>query len=48
MEVYTVAHAWVLFEKLVYKGMVKKNNRRVIAAICLLIAFKQTEVYGGF
>ena len=48
MEVYTVSHAWVLFEKLIYKGLVKKHNRRIIAAICLLIAFKCTEVYGGF
>ena len=28
--------------------MVKKHNRRLVAAICLLLAFKQTEVYGGF
>jgi hypothetical protein len=48
MEVYTVSQAWVMFEKLIYKGMVKKVNRRIIAGTCLLIAFKYTEVYGGF
>ena len=42
IEIYTVAHAWVLFEKLIYEGLVKKNNRKIMAAICLLIAFKTT------
>lgn len=37
-----------MFEKLIYKGMVKKVNRRIIAGTCLLIAFKYTEVYGGY
>lgn len=43
-----MAHAWVLFEKLIYKGLVKKNNRKIMPAICLLIAFKFFEAYGGF
>ena len=44
---YTVALGWVLFEKLIYKGIVKKHNRKLIAAICLFVAFKET-VYGGY
>ena len=48
IDVYTVAYAWVLFEKLIYKGIVKKHNRKLLAALCVLIAFKCTEAYGGF
>lgn len=48
MEVYTVAHAWVLFEKLIHKMVVKKSNRKIMSAMCLLIAFKSTEAYGGY
>lgn len=36
-----------MFEKLIYKGMVKKHNRKIIAAICVLIAVKKIEMYGG-
>jgi Cyclin, N-terminal domain len=43
-----VAYAWVLFEKLIYKGIVKKHNRKLVTVLCLLIAFKCTEAYGGF
>jgi hypothetical protein len=43
-----VAYAWVLFEKCIYKGIVKKHNRKLIAVLCLLIALKCTEAYGGF
>lgn len=39
-EIYSLAHSWVLFEKLIYKGLVKKNNRKIIAVACLLIALK--------
>ena len=42
-----MALAWVLFEKLVYKGIVKKHNRKLIAAMSLFVAFKGT-VYGGY
>jgi len=48
IDVYTVAYSWVLFEKLIYKSIVKKHNRKLLAALCLLIAFKCTEAYGGF
>jgi len=38
----------VLFEKLIYKRKVNKRNRRVMAAVCLVIIFKQNQVYGDF
>lgn len=48
VDAYTIAYAWVLFEKLIYRGIVKKHNRKLLAALCVLIAFKCTEAYGGF
>ncbi len=36
-----------MLEKLIYKGIVKKHNRKLIAAMSLFIAFKGT-VYGGY
>jgi hypothetical protein len=38
----------VLFEKLIYKGIVKKSNRKRMVVMCILIAFKCIEAYGGF
>ena len=48
IEVYTLAHAWVLFEKLIYRGIVKKHNRKIMAVTCLFIAFKYNDAYGGY
>ena len=48
LELYSVCSAWVLFEKLVHKRFVKKFNRRVVLGICLLISYKNTQVYGGY
>ncbi|CDR93964.1 cyclin dependent kinase binding protein, putative [Babesia bigemina] len=36
----TVFSAWILFERLVIKGVVTKQNRRLYAATCLVIAYK--------
>eukprot|EP00347_Sterkiella_histriomuscorum_P010963 403374268 len=47
-EIYSIAQGWVLFEKLIYKGLVKKSNRKIMAAICLLIALKNNQIYGGY
>ena len=46
IEVYSVAHAWVLFERLIYKNVVKKHNRRRYLAACLRISVKLVEIYG--
>ena len=43
MEVYTVAHAWVLFERLIYKNVVRKQNRRLYLAACLYVSKKLLE-----
>jgi len=40
LEVYTVAHAWVLFERLIYKNVVKKKYRRIYLAACLSVSKK--------
>ncbi|GBE60850.1 cyclin dependent kinase binding protein [Babesia ovata] len=36
----TVFSAWILFERLVIKGVVTKQNRKLYAATCLIIAYK--------
>ncbi|CAG8492932.1 2916_t:CDS:10 [Ambispora gerdemannii] len=43
LELSTVAKAYVYFEKLVLKKLVAKYNRRLTAAICLLLASKVNE-----
>lgn len=47
MEVYTLSVAWILFETLILKNLVRKHNRRAYLATCILISFKQIQVYGG-
>ena len=47
IDLYSVAHAWVLFERLIYKNVVKKHNRRRYLASCLQISIKLVELYGG-
>jgi hypothetical protein len=41
MEVYTLSVAWILFETLILKNLVRKHNRRAYLATCILICFKQ-------
>ncbi|KAJ3415454.1 CCR4-NOT regulatory complex component [Chytridiales sp. JEL 0842] len=43
LELSSVACAYVLFEKLVLKNYVTKANRRLIAAVCLLLAAKVND-----
>ena len=40
LELSTVAKAYVYFEKLVFQNFVKKQNRKLIGAICLVLASK--------
>ncbi|CAO3598140.1 unnamed protein product [Absidia cylindrospora] len=47
LEVSTLAHAYVYFEKLVIKHVVTKKNRKLIAACCLFLAFKINEAKGA-
>ena len=48
IELYTLAIAWIYFETLIQKKIVRKNNRRAYLATCILIAFKQVQIYGDF
>ena len=47
LELYSVAHAWVLFERLIYKGVVKSHNQRHYLAACLKISVKLYELFGS-
>jgi hypothetical protein len=44
---YTVAHAWVLFERLIYKKLVRDDNDAIYLTICLLISIKIVEEHVG-
>jgi hypothetical protein len=46
LEVSSLAHAFVYFEKLVIKDIVTKKNRKLIAACCLFLASKVNEAKG--
>ncbi|CAG8500384.1 10957_t:CDS:10 [Diversispora eburnea] len=46
LELSTVAKAYAYFEKLILKGRVTKHNRKLIGAICLLLASKVNEPMG--
>jgi hypothetical protein len=43
LELSTVALGIVYFEKLVFKGVVTKPNRKLIMSACLVLAFKFNE-----
>ena len=46
IEIYSVAHSWVLFERLIYKGVVKSHNQRRYLAACLRVSVKLYELFG--
>ena len=48
MEVYTLAVAWILFETLIQKNIVRKHNRRFYLSTCIFISMKQIQVFGGY
>ncbi|KAJ1828263.1 hypothetical protein LPJ70_007282, partial [Coemansia sp. RSA 2708] len=43
LELSTAAIGWVYFEKLILKGYVVKDNRKLVAAVCLFLAMKINE-----
>lgn len=45
MQVSTIAFACIYFEQLCLKGLVAKANRRLVMAVCLVLAFKFNEVW---
>jgi len=48
VQLYSIAHAWVLFERLILKNLVRKQDRRIYLAVCLLISIKIIEINGFF
>ena len=40
----TIAHAHVIFEKLVYKGLINKLNRRLVAGASLMVTSKLNDL----
>lgn len=47
MEMSTVALAIVSFERLVFKHLINKSNRKLAMAVCLLLAYKMNEAREG-
>lgn len=48
LEISSISHAFVYFEKLVLKQIVTKQNRKLVAACCLFLATKINEPKGSW
>ncbi|KAI9010853.1 hypothetical protein CLU79DRAFT_772981 [Phycomyces nitens] len=48
LEVSSISHAFVYFEKLVLKNVATKKNRKLLAACCLFLATKANEPKGSW
>ena len=48
IELYSIAHGWVLFERLIYKDVIKNHNMRIYLSACVRISVKLYELFGGY
>eukprot|EP00397_Hematodinium_sp_SG-2012_P023075 GEMP01023953.1.p1 GENE.GEMP01023953.1~~GEMP01023953.1.p1 ORF type:complete len:616 (+),score=115.02 GEMP01023953.1:58-1848(+) len=45
LDISTIAYAWVYFERLVLQKLVHKGNRKLMAGVCLVLAFKFNQSF---
>jgi len=47
LDISTIAISWVYFERLILKGIIHKANRKLMAGVCLTLAYKFNQRFRG-